>query len=232
MRLSREVNIIINYLINEVIPPFLRDSRWIMKPLFYLAFGKNAGKFLDFHQQVYTMGNREFALLNADVQPSLIDRPTDLNRSCIDRILQSLSGDTVLEVGCGKGYLSRLLSQTCQVTGVDIALPPTLQPQGNFRAAECSAEYLPFADKSFDTVICAHTLEHVRDIQKTLSELRRVCRRRMIIVVPCERPYRYTFNLHIHFFPYAFSVLAVTGTRDRQSLTKAGGDWVYTEEQL
>ena len=42
---------------------------------------------------------------------------------------------------------------------------------------------------------------------RRLSELRRVARRRLILVVPQEREYRFTFNPHLHFFPYPHSFL-------------------------
>jgi 2-polyprenyl-3-methyl-5-hydroxy-6-metoxy-1,4-benzoquinol methylase len=35
---------------------------------------------------------------------------------------------------------------------------------------------LPFADGEFDLVLCAETVEHVRDVQLFLSEIRRVLR--------------------------------------------------------
>ena len=34
-----------------------------------------------------------------------------------------------------------------------------------------------------------------------MAELRRVTRRRLLIVVPCQRYYRYTIDYHLHFFP-------------------------------
>ena len=34
-----------------------------------------------------------------------------------------------------------------------------------------------------------------------------MARRRLIIVVPQEREYRFTFNPHLHFFPYPHSFL-------------------------
>lgn len=37
-----------------------------------------------------------------------------------------------------------------------------------------SLEELPFADASFDAVLCNHVLEHVRDDRRALAELRRV----------------------------------------------------------
>ena len=39
-------------------------------------------------------------------------------------------------------------------------------------------EPLPFGDSSFDLVLCVETIEHVRDVQLLLSEIRRVLRPR------------------------------------------------------
>src|SRR3546814_5645547 len=72
---------------------------------------------------------------------------------------------------------------------------------------EANIERLPFPDKSFDTVICTHVLEHILDFRGALAELRRVAAKRLIIVVPQEREYRFTFNPHLHFFPYPHSYL-------------------------
>src|SRR5260370_40764776 len=68
-------------------------------------------------------------------------------------------------------------------------------------------EQLPFPDRSFDTVVCTHVLEHILDYRSAIAELRRIVRRRLIIVVPREREYKYTFNPHFNFFPYPHSFL-------------------------
>ena len=62
------------------------------------------------------------------------------------------------------------------------------------------------------------------------DELRRVARKRIVIVVPRQRPYAATFNQHIHFFPYEFSLLAWTGTSRPHTLDLVGGDWLYIED--
>lgn len=59
---------------------------------------------------------------------------------------------------------------------------------------------LPYGNRVFDTVVCAHTLEHMKDYKKALAELRRVCSRRLMMIVPKQREYQYTFDLHLHFF--------------------------------
>jgi hypothetical protein len=57
-----------------------------------------------------------------------------------------------------------------------------------------------------------------------------VARQRIVVVVPHQRPYRATFNPHIHFFPYKFSLLAWTGTDHPHTLDLVGGDWLYVED--
>jgi ubiquinone/menaquinone biosynthesis C-methylase UbiE len=93
---------------------------------------------------------------------------------------------------------------------------------------------LPFAPCAFDTVICTHTLEHVQNLTAAIDELRRVTRRRLIIVVPRQRPYRYTFDLHLHFFPYKHSLLThltpVPDIADRM-VRDLDGDWYYQEDR-
>jgi ubiquinone/menaquinone biosynthesis C-methylase UbiE len=89
-----------------------------------------------------------------------------------------------------------------QCIGVDIA-PPLASVPFEMLSADITA--LPFTDHSFDIVLCTHALEHIRNPQKALAELIRVARRRLIIVVPRQREYRYTVDLHVNFFPYLYS---------------------------
>jgi ubiquinone/menaquinone biosynthesis C-methylase UbiE len=116
------------------------------------------------------------------------------------------------------------------VTATDIVLDESAvarYPDVNFTAA--NVEDLPFPDRSFDTVVCTHTLEHVQNLQQAIGELRRVARRRVIIVVPRQRPYKYGFNLHIHFFPYAWSLQGYLGYRENAVICNLG-DWYYHED--
>lgn len=230
LKISRKTNLILNFLINECVPPFIRDCKYFICPAFKILFGDKAHLFFNFHDKVYDLSDEEFVKLNKDIQDVVIQRKTDLNQPCVDRILEDIEGD-ILEVGCGNGYLSELISEKGhQTTAVDIALNDNLQADSKVKYIESSSESLPFEDNSFDTVVCTHTLEHVRDIQKTLSELRRVAKNNLIIVVPCERPYKYTFNLHIHFFPYEYNFYSVVGKSENQNLQKLSGDWYYLEE--
>lgn len=53
-----------------------------------------------------------------------------------------------------------------------------------FVACVGDIEKIPFADKSFDYVICCETLEHVLNPIGTLTELARVCRKKIYLSIP------------------------------------------------
>jgi SAM-dependent methyltransferase len=126
-----------------------------------------------------------------------------------EMILAAL-GETgsVLEVGCGMGTLAIKLAQAgFQVTGMDVS-KLALQ-QASARASEAGvqiawqegfAERVPFPDKAFDYVTCCHTLEHVKDLDKTVAELKRIARKRIVVLVPKQKFRLYAENYHTQFF--------------------------------
>jgi len=172
---------------------------------------------------------RYYELL-ADVH---IKRDTDLNSESISRIINSIVGESVLDVGSGRGFLVKIIAEKLhvRVTGVDMFIPDALSNTCNATFIAGFIEDLPFADKSFDTVICSHTLEHVQNLELSIKELRRVAKKRLIVVVPKQREYKYTFDLHIHFFPYIFSLKKVMKNEDSIYET-LGNDFIYIEDML
>ena len=87
--------------------------------------------------------------------------------------------ERALDLGCGDGRLTEELN-AAEVVGADVS-PVALErarrrvPGATFTELEPDAP-LPFDDGSFDLLLCAETLEHVRDVQLLLSEARRVLR--------------------------------------------------------
>ena len=90
-------------------------------------------------------------------------------------------GDTgrALDLGCGDGRLTGLL-RAPEVVAADVsavALERARRRLLEFRTVELEPDApLPFSDGEFDLVLCADTIEHVRDVQLLLSEARRVLR--------------------------------------------------------
>lgn len=82
-----------------------------------------------------------------------------------------------LDLGCGDGRLGAELAAlelTCADVSV-VALQRVRRRLPDARLVELEPDApLPFADNAFDLVLCAETIEHVRDVQLFLSEIRRV----------------------------------------------------------
>lgn len=232
--LSRRLTTKIAFVLDELVPPVIRDARWFMWFPFRLLFGEQSKAFFGFKDEAFTMGFDAFKGTYEDTASVHIQRETDLNEPCVTKILENLAGESVLEVGCGRVYLAKKMAAQKQVTACDMVVPDELRekyPEIDLR--EASIEDLPFSDNAFDTVVSTHTLEHVLDIVKAIAELRRVAKKRVIIVVPRQRPYRYTFDLHLHFFPYKWSLLAfMSGAGFKHEIQLVEGDWYYQEDHV
>lgn len=92
----------------------------------------------------------------------------------------------VLDIGCNDGYGLEILKEMgLDAEGIDVSTKVNIAIERGLKAQRGYMEDLPFEDKSFDTIICSHTLEHSKDIKKAVSEIQRVGKR-AIIVVPIE----------------------------------------------
>lgn len=108
-----------------------------------------------------------------------------LRFACFRRALAaagSADACSVLDVGCGGGFLSEELAKSgYQVTGVDPS-PHLVQTASEHAARGGLAiryltgygERLPFADACFDCVACCDVLEHVDDVGRVVAEIARV----------------------------------------------------------
>jgi SAM-dependent methyltransferase len=85
--------------------------------------------------------------------------------------------ERALDVGCGDGRLTAELD-AAELIAADVsmvALERARPRLSSARLVELQPDApLPFEDGSFQTVLAAETVEHVRDLQLFLSELRRV----------------------------------------------------------
>lgn len=107
----------------------------------------------------------------------------------IQTFLPDCKGKRILEVGCGCGSLLALLQRDNETVGIDAATDGIAACKARGIEGHCldpSGEPLPFADNSFDFVICLETLEHMMNPYYALTEMRRVLRDggRLICSVP------------------------------------------------
>jgi ubiquinone/menaquinone biosynthesis C-methylase UbiE len=89
----------------------------------------------------------------------------------------------VLEVAVGSGLNLPLYPSSVELTGVDLS--PEMRDLARKRVAELrqsvdlregDAHALPFADDSFDTVVCTYSLCNIPDPHRAIGEMKRVLR--------------------------------------------------------
>jgi len=231
--MKRETTNRIRYFLEEWLPPILRDSA-LMRWAFRRYWGNLVDDLENFRHRAHHVTEKEYF----DIYAALprIQEGTDNSDACIERIIDELVPGAIVDVGCGTGTLLERVMRARQsdnnsYTGVDITIDDdTRSRYGTVQFQEAMVESLPFEDNSFDTVICTHVLEHILDIRKAVAELRRICRNKLIVVVPKEREYRFTFNPHLHFFPYSHSFLRHMLPVPADAVCKLiGRDFIYCE---
>lgn len=98
--------------------------------------------------------------------------------------------DIILDVGCGSGVSSEIFK--CRIIGIDPARELLKQAtategmKGN--CIQALAEYLPFKNNFFEYTIAITSAQNFGDLEKGLSELKRVSAGRIIITIPLKSP--------------------------------------------
>lgn len=206
MKISRDFQRPFRYFFDQLLPPLVRDSR-LFRLALSLIFRSDTEAVWNFRRDFGRMSDVEVQQIYAQLAKRALKVQTDLNESCIERIKILANKSNLLDVGCGTGGLSALVDSNFY-TGIDFVRHQTWSelesPSKKFFVGQ--VEQLPFEDNSFELVVCAHVLEHVREPLEVLKELIRCSQEKVICVLPRERSYRAGFNLHVHQFQYVWEV--------------------------
>jgi ubiquinone/menaquinone biosynthesis C-methylase UbiE len=107
-------------------------------------------------------------------------------------LTEQISYHTMLELGCGEGYIQELLTPD-QSLASDIDLPIVRDakiryPHAGYVVAD--GTQMPLTAASFDLVVAVEVLEHVPQPVRLLQEAKRLSRRYCIFSVPREPMWR------------------------------------------
>ena len=105
MKLPREFTNIINNILDNLVPPILRDSKIFMYPLMRCVLGRKCVHYMEFKLNLPNMSENDIEKYYEILADTVIARNTDINNKCLGTILTSIVGESVIDVDCGKGYL-------------------------------------------------------------------------------------------------------------------------------
>lgn len=158
------------------------------------------------------------------------------------QVLGSLKNKTLLDVGCGSGYLSAELANTAkQVVATDFSsefidlCKKKYRNKSNlvFRLQDITKEF-QFKDQSFDIVLAKMVLQYVKDLHNFAEESARVIKKRGRVIVVVDHPFHRQFyyaqslagkrglsfdNLDNYFSRSPQTKTKLTSTREKIELT-------------
>jgi SAM-dependent methyltransferase len=117
-----------------------------------------------------------------------------LNR-CLGGLKDNLKGKLVLEAGCGAGRFTEiLLKKGAQLVSADLSDAVEVNqenfPQNeNHMVIQADINNMPFADETFDAVVCLGVIQHTPNSEKTIEDLFKLVKKGGTLVID-----HYAFN--------------------------------------
>ena len=145
--------------------------------------------------------------------------------------LSVLHGD-LLDVGCGEMPYRACLPEDVAYTGVDVPQANAFAMRGSDSIVAFDGVAIPFADASFDAVLCTEVLEHAAQPHALVHDIERVLKPggSLIATVP--------FSARVHYAPYDFhrftkyALAEMFAVFDEVSIEERGNDLAVIANKL
>ena len=231
--MSRRTSMRLNDALDRWVPPALRDS-WLFARAARSMYGDLPIPIDELKDRAFTLSPEEYGDFYRNLQTRFDQGDTDLTPESLEAVVASIARRHRARRRVRQGIPRRRCSR---VTIASSASTSPWQP-----ATARSAIGARSSAKRTSSAFPSPTIRSTPSCRRTPSSTCSTSAPRSPSCVGSPRsasssscpgnvPYRVTFNPHIHFFPYKFSVLAWTGTDRPYRCELAGGDWLYVEEQ-
>ncbi len=144
-------------------------------------------------------------LINAYLEPARVESYMFIVNYLIEK---KIYGDRIVDLGFGSGDFLRFLvenmpGQTFDIHGLDYSKSAVIRakkliPKGEFIVGDIYN--MPYASASFDLVFCIQTLEHLKNSDKVLKEMDRICKPDGMIIISVPNGELDTYGGHVNFW--------------------------------
>jgi len=133
----------------------------------------------------------------------------NIKMSMVGKHIADIQGKRVLDTGAGIGYFSNLCHESgARVVATDHATSMVdrirLRYGNRFSIVSCKTHLLPFSSDIFDVVLALDVIEHLYEVRRTLSEIRRVMKGGGTLLVTTDNP---DFSVGVFHFSVAQRML-------------------------
>ena len=113
------------------------------------------------------------------------------------KFIEFKKSDFVLDVGCGTGSITNEIRKNVRfVVGIDVSIEMVkLAKRRGVISVVANAENLPFKKNVFDKVICITTIQNIKNQERAMNEMERVCRKKGMIIVTAMKKSKKIFFL-------------------------------------
>jgi ubiquinone/menaquinone biosynthesis C-methylase UbiE len=118
-----------------------------------------------------------------------------LEEPLVDRLLGDVRGLTIADIGCGTGrHALRLAAGGANVHALDFSEAMLDRARAKAGASTIIfqthdlAQPLPFAEDTFDRVVCGLVIDHITDLGGLFREMSRICRSSGYVVISVMHP--------------------------------------------
>lgn len=127
-----------------------------------------------------------------------------------ESVAEVIKDKEILDIASGSGYGSYIMAEGAKkVYGVDIDEESVKYAQRNYKRENIeykvgSAEEIPLPDNAVDVVVTFETIEHIKNYQKFMAEIKRVLRPGGVAVVstPNDPEFPEGNHFHLHEFTH------------------------------
>ena len=119
-----------------------------------------------------------------------------------------LQGEAVLDLGCDVRGIQEFVGPTTRYCGADIHGKPDV-------LVDLDVDLFPFDERSFDTIVCIETLEHLHNMHKVFDDIMRASRRYVVCSLPNEFSHAKNRLMDSQGMPTSSAVIPVAPVFDR-----------------